>query len=65
MWQAEVEGRYAAMLLLNSQRKDAAAAEKRLREQYETRLREKQIDLNAALRKLQARTFCATSYCVF
>lgn len=58
--QAEVEGKYAATLLLNSQRKEAAAAEKRLREQYEARLREKQMDLNAAMRKLQVHRALST-----
>lgn len=63
--QAEMEGRYAATLLLSSQKKEAAAAAKRLQEQYEARLREKQMDLNAALRKVQVFDACLPSvYCV-
>lgn len=59
--QAEMEGRYAATLLLSSQKKEAAAASKRLQEQYEARLREKQMDLNAALRKFQVYDTCLPS----
>ena len=51
--QAEMEGKYAATVLLSSHKKEAAAALKRLQEQYEARLREKQMDLNAAMCKLQ------------
>lgn len=51
--QVELEGRYAATMMLSSHKKDAAASEKRLKEAYENRIRDKQIELHAAVSRLQ------------
>lgn len=51
--QAEVEARQVANALLASHRKEAAAAERRLKEQYELKLREKQKQLNNVQDRLQ------------
>ncbi len=51
--QVEVQARQVAHALLASHKKEAAAGERRLREQYDTRLREKQIKLNLAQTRLQ------------
>ena len=51
--QVEVEVRYAATLTLSNHKKEAAASEKRLKEAYEARIRDKQMELHAALSRLQ------------
>lgn len=59
--QAEVEGRQVANALLGSHRKEAAAAERRLKEQYEVKLRDKQKQLNDVQDRLQVPS--KTCYC--
>jgi len=49
----EVQARQVAHALLASHKKEAAAGERRMREQYDTRLREKQLQLNLAQNRLQ------------
>ena len=51
--QAEAEARQVAHALLASHKKEAATAGKKVREQYESKLREKQMQLNAVQNKLQ------------
>ncbi|DBA96688.1 TPA: hypothetical protein ACH3X1_015539 [Trebouxia sp. C0004] len=52
--QVEVQARQVANALLASHKKEAAAGERRMHEQYDTRLREKQIQLNTAQNSLQS-----------
>ena len=54
-WQAEAEARQVATALLGSHKKEAAAAERRVREQYEAKLREKQKQLSAVQDRLQVK----------
>lgn len=51
--QAESEALQVATALLVSHRKEAAACERKLREQYEAKLREKQKELNSVQNRLQ------------
>ena len=51
--QVEVEARQVASALLASHKKEAAAAERKQREQYDARLREKQMQLNSVQDRLQ------------
>jgi hypothetical protein len=51
--QVEVQARQVGNALLASHKKEAAAGERRIREQYDIRLREKQIQLNLAQNRLQ------------
>ena len=51
--QTEVEARQMATALLASHKKEAAAAERRVREQYEAKLREKQKHLHVVQDRLQ------------
>lgn len=51
--QFEAEARQVAHALLASHNKEAATAERKVREQYETRLREKQKQLNSVQTRLQ------------
>jgi len=51
--QVEAQARQVAHALLASHKKEAAAGERRMREQYDTRLREKQIQLNLVQTRLQ------------
>lgn len=51
--QAEVEARQVGTALLARHTKEAAAAERRVREQYEAKLRDKQKQLNAVQDRLQ------------
>lgn len=51
--QVEVQARQVANALLASHKKEAAAGERKMREQYDTRLREKQLQLNLAQNRLQ------------
>lgn len=50
-----------ANALLASHKKEAAAAERRVREQYEVRLREKQKQLHAVQERLQVRSTTCTA----
>ncbi|KAL0032283.1 hypothetical protein WJX79_002357 [Trebouxia sp. C0005] len=52
--QVEVQARQVANALLASHKKEAAAGERKMREQYDTRLREKQLQLNLAQNRLQS-----------
>lgn len=54
--QAELEARQLAAALLASLKKEAAAAERRVREQFEAKLREKQKQLLALQDRLQVRS---------
>lgn len=54
--QAEAEARQQATALLASHKKDAAVAERRVREQFEAKLREKQKQLLALQDRLQVRS---------
>ncbi len=51
--QVEAQARQVAHALLASHKKEAAAGERRMREQYDTRFREKQVQLNLAQTRLQ------------
>ncbi|KAL0049666.1 hypothetical protein WJX82_007177 [Trebouxia sp. C0006] len=52
--QVEAQARQVAHALLASHKKEAAAGERRMREQYDTRFREKQVQLNLAQTRLQS-----------
>ena len=54
-FQVEVEARQVATALLASHKKEAATAERKVREQYEAKLREKQMQLHSVQSKLQVR----------
>ena len=54
--QAEVETRQVANALLASHRKETAASGRRLKEQYELKLREKQKQLNSLQDRLQVKS---------
>ena len=54
--QTDVEAQQVAAALLARHKKEAAAGERRLREQYEAKLREKQKQLHAVQDRLQVRS---------
>ena len=53
--QVECEARQVTTALLGSHKKEAAAAERKVKEQYEAKLREKQKELNSVQNRLQVR----------
>ena len=54
--QLEGEARQVAHALLTTHKKAAAVAERKVREQYESKLRQKQMQLTAVQNQLQVRT---------
>ena len=53
--QLEGEARQVAHALLATHKKEAAVAERKVREQYESKLRQKQMQLTAVQNQLQVR----------